>query len=115
MPVPTDPTPNLLSMVLIACLWVAWLALLFAVVADIFRRRDLSVWGKTAWIVAAILLPFVGAFAYMASQHDGMAERKRARTAASEVEKAEFLFDIRTITHVELDAVRQRASSTRIR
>jgi hypothetical protein len=109
VPVATDPITELLWTMLISCLWVAWLALLFRVVGDIFRRRDLSGWGKTAWIVVAVLLPVLGVFAYMASQREGMTERKMARTAAREVEKAEFLLDIGAITQVEFDAVRQKA------
>jgi Phospholipase_D-nuclease N-terminal len=114
MPVATNPFVDVLWTVLISCLLLAWLALLVRVVGDIFRRRDLSGWGRTAWIVVAVLLPFLGVFAYMASQRDGMTERKLARTAAREVEKAEFLLDIGAITQVEFDAVRQKAPNTRL-
>jgi Phospholipase_D-nuclease N-terminal len=111
MPVPTNPFMEMLWGVLLACLWVAWLALLFVVMADIFRRRDLSGRVRAAWIVVATLLPFLGVLAYMASQHDGMTERKIARAAAKEVENAEFLRDIGAITQVEFDAVKQKASN----
>jgi hypothetical protein len=114
MPVATNPFVEMLWAVLIAFLWVAWFALLFRVIRDIFRRRDLSGWGKTAWIVFAILLPFVGVFAYMATQHDGMTERKLARGAAREVENAEFLRDIGAITQVEFDTVKRKAPNTRL-
>jgi Phospholipase_D-nuclease N-terminal len=112
MPVATNPFVEMLWAALIACLWVAWFALLFRVIRDIFRRRDLSGWGRTAWIVVAILLPFLGVFAYMATQHDGMTERKLARGAARQLEEAEFLRDIGAITQVEFDAVRQKAPKT---
>jgi hypothetical protein len=114
MPVETDPFIEMLWGVLIACLWVAWLTLLFRVMGDIFRRRDLSGRVKTAWSVVAILLPFLGVFAYMAWQHDGMTERRIARAAAKEVENAEFLLDIGAITQMELDAVKQEASNPRL-
>jgi hypothetical protein len=114
MPVATNPFVDMLWGMLISCLWVAWLALLFRVMADIFRRRDLSGWVKTAWIVVAILLPFLGVFAYMGSQNDGMTERKIARAAAKEVENAEFLLDIGAISKVEFDAVKQKARNARL-
>ena len=114
MPVATNPFGDVLWTILIPCLWVAWFALLFIVIGDILRRRDLSGRGKTAWIVVAILLPFLGVFAYMATQKDGMTERWIARAAAREVEKGEFLFDIGAITQVELNAVKQKASRTRM-
>jgi Phospholipase_D-nuclease N-terminal len=111
MPVATNPFVEMLWAVLIACLWVAWFALLFSVIRDIVRRRDLSARVMTAWIVVAILLPFLGVFAYMATQKDGMTERKLARAAAREVEDAEFLRDIGAMTQVEFDAVRNKAPS----
>jgi Phospholipase_D-nuclease N-terminal len=111
MPVTTNPFVEMLWAVLIACLLVAWLALLFVVIRDIFRRRDLSGRVKTAWIVVATLLPFLGVLAYMASQHDGMTERRIVRAAAKEVENAEFLLEIGAITQVEFDAVKQKASN----
>jgi Phospholipase_D-nuclease N-terminal len=114
MPVTTNPFVEMLWAVLIACLWVAWLALLFVVIGDIFRRRDLSGRVKTAWSVVAILLPFLGVFAYMATQKDGMTERKLARAAAKELEKAEFLGDIGAITQVEFDAVKRKPPTTRL-
>jgi Phospholipase_D-nuclease N-terminal len=113
VPVATNPLVELLWAMLISGLLLAWLALLFMVIADIFRRRDLSGLGKTAWIVFAILLPFLGVFAYMATQKDGMTERRIARTAAKELEKAEFLRDIGAITQVEFDAMKQKAPHMR--
>src|SRR5215470_8125696 len=60
-------------------LWILWFWLLFTVFADIFRRRDLSGWGKTAWIVFTILVPFLGVFVYFLSQGHGMSERNIER------------------------------------
>jgi hypothetical protein len=104
MSVATNPFVDMLWAVVFSCLWVVWLALLFRVMGDIFRRRDLSGRVKTAWSVVAILLPFLGVFAYMASQNNEMTERRIARAAAKEVENAEFLLDIGAITQVEFDA-----------
>jgi hypothetical protein len=110
MPVATNPLMDVLWTILISSLWVVWFALLYRVIVDIFRRHDFSGWRMTAWIVVAILLPFLGVFVYMATQKDGMTERKRARAAAKELEEAEFLRDIGSITEVELDAVRRKAA-----
>jgi Phospholipase_D-nuclease N-terminal len=114
MTVATDPFVDVLWTLLISCLWAAWLVLLCMVVGDVFRRRDLSGWGKTAWVVVAILLPFLGVLAYMATQKDGLTERRSARAAAKELEKAEFLRDIGAITQVELDTVKQKAPNARL-
>jgi uncharacterized membrane protein YhaH (DUF805 family) len=36
-----------------------------ALFADIFRRRDLSGWGKAGWIVLIFLIPLIGAVIYL--------------------------------------------------
>jgi hypothetical protein len=112
-------------------LWIAWFWLLFAVFADIFRRRDLSGWGKTLWLIFTIILPFLGVFVYLISQHDGMTQRniekaQSERTqfdqyvretagsggAASEIARAKELLDSGAITQAEFDAIKQKALAT---
>ena len=49
-------------------LWIVWFFILFRVIADLFRRHDLSGWGKTLWMIVVILLPFLGVFIYVITQ-----------------------------------------------
>jgi type VI protein secretion system component VasK len=65
-------------------LWVIWFVLLFKVIVDIFRSHDLSGWGKAAWLVFAIVLPFLGVFSYVVVRGDGMAEREVERAQAQQ-------------------------------
>ena len=60
---------------LVFFLWVAWLLVLFRVFADIFRRRDTSGWGKAAWCVFVIFLPFLGVLVYLIAEGQNMAQR----------------------------------------
>ena len=60
---------------LIWFLWIAWFILLFRVFADIFRSDDLSGWGKTAWFILTIVLPFLGVFIYLIARGHSMAAR----------------------------------------
>ena len=76
------PFLDLMWTMAILFLWILWIWLLFSVFADIFRRHDLSGWGKTAWIVFAILLPFLGVFVYLITQNVGMTERNLQRSRA---------------------------------
>ena len=62
--------------------------LLITVFADLFRRHDLSGWAKAAWFVFVLLLPMIGALAYLISQGRAMAERE-----ARHVERAERQVD----------------------
>jgi hypothetical protein len=106
--------------------WVIWFWLLITVFADIFRRRDTSGGSKVLWSIFVILLPFIGVFAYMLVNNDGMAERnikqaeaQRAQMddyirstaggAATEIEKAKGLLDSGAITQAEYDAIKQKA------
>ena len=75
------PFLDLMWTMLIFFLWIMWFWLLFTIVADIFRRHDISGWVKTAWLVFAILLPFLGVFVYLITQNVGMTERNLARVA----------------------------------
>ena len=59
--------------------WVIWFWLLIEVFADVFRRHDISGWGKTGWLIFVIILPFLGVFIYLITQNSGMTERKLER------------------------------------
>lgn len=52
-----------------------WLYLLFVIISDVFRSRDLSGWGKAGWLTAVIIVPLLGVLAYTISRGDSMGER----------------------------------------
>ena len=60
-------------------LWVLWLFLLFRIIMDIFRSRDLGGWGKAGWLAFVIILPFLGVFVYLIARGHKMAERDVAQ------------------------------------
>jgi Short C-terminal domain/Phospholipase_D-nuclease N-terminal len=64
--------------------WVIWFWLLITVFADLFRRHDISGWGKAGWTLFVIVLPFLGVFVYLIAQGKHMAERKAADVQASQ-------------------------------
>lgn len=69
------PALNLFWTMLWFFLWVMWLFLLFRVVSDIFRSRDLGGWSKAAWMVLCIILPFLGVLAYVVLRGHSMQNR----------------------------------------
>jgi hypothetical protein len=56
-------------------LWILWFFLLFRVILDIFRSRDLGGWGKAGWLIFVIILPFLGVFVYLIARGNKMTQR----------------------------------------
>jgi hypothetical protein len=108
--------------------WVIWIWTVIAVLADVFGRHDISGWGKAAWVVFVIVLPFLGVLIYLITNSRDMAERKAQESqaaraefddyvktvaapggAATEIEKAKQLLDSGAITQAEFDAIKAKA------
>ena len=52
MPIAADyPFLNILWTMIIFFTWVVWIWMMVIILSDVFRRRDLSGWGKAGWIV----------------------------------------------------------------
>jgi hypothetical protein len=113
---------NFLLDVLAIFVFVLWFWLLITVIGDLFRRHDISGWGKAIWVIALILFPYLGVFIYLISQSRGMAERNIQRaqqardelrhvvgfSAADEIEKLERLKNAGTISNEEYTRMRAR-------
>ncbi|HMA73137.1 MAG TPA: PLDc N-terminal domain-containing protein [Xanthobacteraceae bacterium] len=59
---------NFLMDVLAVFVFVMWFWLLITVFSDLFRRHDISGWGKAVWVIVMLLIPYIGVFVYMISQ-----------------------------------------------
>lgn len=80
---------NFFMDVLTIFVFITWFWLLISVVGDLFRRHDISGWGKAIWVIVLILIPYIGIFAYLISQGRGMAERnmQQAQQAREELRR----------------------------
>ncbi len=58
-------------------LFFIWIMLLFRIFADVFRSDDLSGWGKAAWCIFVVFLPFLGVFTYLIARGRKMTEHVR--------------------------------------
>ena len=56
-------------------IWILWIFLVIRVIFDIFRSRDLSGWGKAAWLILVVIVPFLGVFIYVIARGGKMHER----------------------------------------
>jgi hypothetical protein len=59
------PLLDIFWTMLIFFAFVIWIYLLIMVLADTFKRRDLSGWAKAGWTVFVIFLPLLGVLVYM--------------------------------------------------
>jgi Phospholipase_D-nuclease N-terminal/Short C-terminal domain len=81
---------NFLADVVTVFVFVLWFWLIVAVFGDLIRRGDISGVGKALWVIALIVLPYLGVFAYLLVQGKGMAERnsQRISEARDDVQRA---------------------------
>ena len=127
------PFMDVLWTMIIFFAWVVWIWMMIAILGDVFRRRDLSGWGKAGWTVFLIVLPFLGVLAYLIANHDGMADRnvkqaqvaraefddyvktvaKNGGGAAAEIETAKGLLDSGAINQAEFEAIKAKALAAR--
>jgi hypothetical protein len=103
-------------------MFILWFWLLITVSGDLFRRHDVSGFGKVLWVILLIVLPYIGIFAYIFTQGRGMAERNEARakeargelrqavgfSVADEIEKLDRLKSTGSISEQEYSRVRSR-------
>lgn len=85
------PFLDILGTMLVFFFWVIWFYLLITVFADLFRRHDVSGWGKAGWTLFVIVLPYLGVFVYLIAQGKHMAERKAADVRASQTALDEYV------------------------
>ena len=65
-------------------LWIAWIVVLFRVIADIFRSRDMGGFAKALWVIFVIILPFLGILVYLIARGHAMTERDLQQAQAQE-------------------------------
>src|SRR6516164_5168664 len=113
---------NFLADAFAVFMFVLWFWLLIIVIGDLFRRHDISGWVKAIWVIALIVFPYLGIFAYLITQSRGMAERSsqqaaQAReelrrvvgfSAADEIEKLDRLKKSGSITDQEFARLRAK-------
>jgi len=72
-----SPFANFLADAFAVFVFVLWFWLFITATSDLFRRQDISGFGKVVWVILLIVLPYVGIFAYIIAQGGGMAGRNR--------------------------------------
>jgi hypothetical protein len=65
-------------------LFVAWIWVMIAVIADIFRSHDMGGASKALWMIFVIIVPWLGVLLYLIARGDGMAKRNMEAAAAAQ-------------------------------
>ena len=114
-------------LIVISFVFVAYLMILFNIVRDLFRDHELSGWAKAVWMVALIFFPILTAVVYLVARGDGMstrdypearaAERQQAQYGRSvgvtspteEISRARSMLDAGVLDKAEYDAIKLKA------
>jgi hypothetical protein len=85
---------------------IVYFWLIITVFGDLFRRHDVSGWGKAAWTVFVLVLPLIGAFTYLITQGRGAAERDVAQAQKAKQQTDDY---IRSVAAPEFHGVEEIA------
>ena len=85
------PFLDILWTTLIFFAWVIFIWIAITVLIDVFRRRDLSGWGKAAWTIFIVLIPWIGVLVYLIVNHTGMAERRYREAATAQAQFDDYV------------------------
>jgi hypothetical protein len=113
---------SLLWAMVVFFFWFMLIWMFIAVFADIFRRNDLTGWGKAGWILLIFIVPLLGILIYLIARpkmteqdKEMMAtaqERERRATGyspADEIAKLATLRDNGKISAEEYEQMKQQA------
>jgi len=108
--------------------FVAYLMVVFSIIADIFRDHTLNGWLKAVWIIFLIFVPFLTALIYLIARGNGMQKRSMelatqnreqqaayirttagTASATTEIADAKSLLDAGTISQQEFDLLKAKA------
>ena len=116
--------------IFISYLFILYLMMMFNIIRDVFRDREMSGLAKAVWLVAMLFFPLVVAVVYLIVRGKGMAKRDyQARMEAqeqqddyirsvasptspspsAEIAQAKSLLDAGVLTQAEFDVIKQKA------
>ena len=78
-------------LILSTFVFVAYLLILFQIVADLFRDSELGGGSKALWLIGLIFVPMFTALVYVIARGNGMALRQRAAMERSKSEAESYI------------------------
>jgi len=80
--------------IIISFAFIAYLMMLFSILADIFRDRDTSGSAKALWLLCLFFLPFLTALVYVIVRGNSMADRSMASARAARKQQEDYIRDV---------------------
>ena len=114
-------------LILMTFVLVAYLIVLFQIIVDLFRDKNLGGFSKAIWFIGLVFLPFLTALLYIIFRGRGMSERQVAavrdaraetdayirsvagKSAAEQIADAKALLDAGTINADEFARLKAKA------
>ena len=118
---------DLIWLILSTFVFVAYLLVVFQIIADLFRNTKMGGGSKALWIIGLIFVPMLTALIYIIAHGSGMAERQQAameraksdtdayirqvagKSPADEIAAAKALLDAGTIDEQEFAKIKAKA------
>lgn len=75
LPVADISFGEILLITLQVFLFVIWIWILITILTDLFRDHEMSGWGKAAWVLFLVFIPFLTALVYLIARGNGMRDR----------------------------------------
>jgi hypothetical protein len=115
------------SSFLFGFLVIAYVFILYHVIVDLFRDRQLAAGWKVLWLIGLVFIPMLTALVYILARGDGMADRQLAavqqaksatdaylrslggKSPAEQIADAKALLDAGTIDRGEFDQLKAKA------
>jgi len=72
-------------------LFFIWIWLLIVVFSDIFRSHDMGGFAKAIWVIAIIILPYLGVLIYLIARGHKMAEHAQQAAAAQDEAAKQYI------------------------
>jgi hypothetical protein len=83
-----------LGLIISSFFLIAYLIVLFQIIVDLFRDRELGGFAKALWIIALVLVPMITALAYIIVRGGGMGRRQAAAQREVQAEAESYIRNV---------------------
>lgn len=99
---------EILWLILSSFFLITYLIVLFQIIIDLFRDREIGGFARAIWVIALIFLPMLTALAYLLTRGSGMGRRQIAANQEARAEAETYIRNVAGTSPAEQIA---RASS----